>query len=97
MKNFLFFFSLLFTASCLNIEEPEGIKLIINKVDIAEIYFQCLGTEKPIISEHENYIFDRINSAKCIGPVKGIAKQRMTIISKNKDTIKIRLLDNHFK
>ena len=48
-------------------------------------------------SEKTAYLIDKINSAKKVGPVKGIVRQRLTIYLNDNDTINIWLLGNWFK
>ena len=83
--------------SCIGFKENKDRKLNIKKETVQNITFQCGEDTIQLSSKEMDSLIDKINSAKQIGPVKGIVRQRLTIYLNNKDTINIRLLGNWFK
>jgi len=86
-----------FLLSCFSFKENKDHRLTLNQIEIREIVFQC-GQSKILINSDETaLLIEKINSAKYIGPVKGIVRHNLTVYLKNNDTINIRLLGGQFK
>lgn len=96
MKKYLIILSV-FTFSCIDFKEKKEQMLSLKADDIKEILFTCGETTITLNSGEISYLIEKINSAKHIGPVKGIVKNNLTIYLNNHDTIRVRLLDNKFK
>jgi hypothetical protein len=85
---------LLFT-SCIDFKHKCDIKL--PKSAIEDIYL-CDSKKFILLDFNQKQdVINKIYSAKCIGPVKGIVKTTLYIKTKNKDTISIKVLDNYIK
>ena len=97
MKKLLFISLSILLTSCFGFKENKDRKLNIKKETVKKATIQC-GEDIIILSSDEiTSLIDKINSAKQIGPVKGIVRKRLTIYLNNNDTINIRLLGNSFK
>lgn len=84
-------------TSCSGFQENNDRKLNIRKETVKKAIIECGDDSIQLSSDEIASFIDKINSAKQIGPVKGIVRKRLTIYLNNNDTIKIRLLGNNFK
>jgi hypothetical protein len=87
----------LFLVSCFGLMENKAHRLILNQNDIRKISFHCGDIEIPLNTAEKSLIIEQINSAKHIGPVIGLVKQKMTVYFNNNDTIQVRFIANTFK
>lgn len=99
MKNLYIIFGLFFLISCANqiTKNADTHKLILDNEEVTSIYFLC-GKDSLKFTEKEQQDFiNKVNTAKSMGPMKGIVTKSIVIFTNNKDTISIRLFENHFK
>lgn len=87
----------IFLLSCFSFKENKDHRLTLNQTEVREIVFQC-GQSKILINSNDAaLLIEKINSAKYIGPVKGIVRYNLTVYLQNNDTINIRFLGDQFK